>query len=118
MDLRRFRPPIGGAPFGVAVLALLALSSPVQATLVTFDFTTEPRPKQSSGLTVVQPRDSSTGEFGRQISITTFLSSGGTTTYNLGTFGSGPFIPETLWSQRGLFFLGDNGRVPTQWRVS
>lgn len=101
--------------FALVLGAGLVAGPRAEASLVTFDFTTEPLPGQSNGLTELPlqgfpPRATFTGEFGRQISIVTNLAGGSTRGYFLDTIGSGPTVADTLWGQRALFFYGaDSG---------
>ncbi len=98
----------------LAAALAVTVAAPVDAAQVTFDFTTEPFPGNSNGLTTL-PGDAFfpatfTGEFGRTIEIVTFLSGGSTTGYALDTFGSGPRIGDTvLFGQRAFFNFGNTG---------
>jgi hypothetical protein len=105
-----------------AAALAVTVAAPVDAALVTFDFTTEPYPGSSNGLITLSGSALSpatyTGEFGRTIDIVTFLPGGSSGGYALDTFGSGPvpFQNTQIFGQRAFFYFGNNDGPLVEYR--
>jgi hypothetical protein len=111
--MKIFKKLLIAAALSAAVLPGIGAGT-AQATLVTFDFTTEPYPGSSNGLITLTGSAFFpaifTGEFGRTIDIVTFFSGGSSGGYALDTFGSGPGFGNTrLFGQRSFFYFGNTG---------